>query len=300
MAGDESIEIIDTHQHLWDLEKFRLNWLNGADEVLRHSYRTEEYRTATPGLKIRAVYMEVDVDPTQHVLEAEHILQLCESGDHPTVAAVIGGRPASEGFADYIRRFQANPLVKGVRQVLHGDSTPAGYCLQESFVKGVRLLGQHGKRFDLCMRPGELADGGKLAEMCQDTSFILDHCGNADPQAFRVRKNENEPPTHDADQWRRDIEGLSMHFNIVCKISGIVARAPRGWTADDLAPIVNHCLDCFGPDRVIFGSDWPVCLLGAPLMDWVTALRSIITDKSAEDQRRLWRDNAARIYELNV
>ena len=74
---------------------------------------------------------------------------------------------------------------------------------------------------------------------------------------------------HDADAWRRDMERLAAQKNVICKISGIVARVPKQWSADDLAPIVNHCLDTFGPERVVFGSDWPVCLNGAPLRDWV-------------------------------
>jgi L-fuconolactonase len=77
-----------------------------------------------------------------------------------------------------------------------------------------------------------------------------------------------------------------------------VARAPKGWTADDLAPIVNHCLDAFGPDRVVFGGDWPVCLLGSPLRDWITALREIIAERPAAEQRKLWSQNAIRFYGL--
>src|SRR5207247_2541533 len=91
---------------------------------------------------------------------------------------VISGRPASDGFAKYLAPYRRLDLVKGVRQVLHGESTPAGYCLAPEFVRGVRLLGEWGKSFDLCMRPGELLDAAKLIDQCPDTRFILDHCGN--------------------------------------------------------------------------------------------------------------------------
>jgi predicted TIM-barrel fold metal-dependent hydrolase len=289
--------MIDTHQHLWDLSKFQLPWLEGAPEVLRRSYRTQEYREATRGLNIQAVYMEVDVDPAQHPQEVEHVAELSRSGEHPTIAAVVGGRPASAEFARYLARLKKHPEVKGVRQVLHGDSTGPGYCLQKEFIRGVQQLGENGLSFDLCMRPGELLDGVQLAEQCPGTRFIVDHCGNADPTAFA--KNA-AGPTHDPDAWRRAMEKLADRPNTICKISGIVARAPKGWTPGDLAPIVNHCLDAFGPDRVVFGSDWPVCLLGAALRDWVDALTTIVADRPAEERDKLWRDNAVKHYSLGI
>jgi L-fuconolactonase len=287
--------IVDTHQHLWDLSRFKLPWLDGAPEVLRRNYRTQEYLAATRGLQIQAVYMEVDVDPAQHDLEVEHVAELSRSEEHPTIAAVVGGRPASPDFAQYLARLKKHPEVKGVRQVLHGESTPPGYCLQKEFVRGIQQLGENGLSFDLCMRPGELLDGLRLAEQCSQTRFVVDHCGNADPQAFA--KNANSP-THNPAAWRRAIDALADRPNTICKISGIIARAPQGWTAADLAPVVNHCLDGFGPDRVVFGSDWPVCLLGATLRQWVDALNEIIADRPAEAQQKLWRHNAVKQYAL--
>jgi L-fuconolactonase len=289
--------IIDTHQHLWDLTDFKPPWLQGADDVLRRNYRTQEYLEATRGLNVKTVYMEVDLDPSQHVAEVEHVVGLSRSDAHPTVAAVVGGRPTSPEFAKYVQFLKKSPEVKGVRQVLHGGATPAGYCLQEDFVRGIRLLGERDLSFDLCLRPGELLDGAKLAELCPETRFIVDHCGNADPKAFVKAVKE---PTHDPDAWRRAMETLAKRPNTICKISGVVARAPEGWTADDLAPIVNHCLDTFGPDRVVFGSDWPVCLLGAKLRQWVDALREIVASRPAEHQQKLWRDNAVQRYGLKV
>src|SRR5205823_5142267 len=122
---------------------------------------------AVKGLNVvQAVYMEVDVDPSQQMAEAEHVIAICKKGDTPTRAAVISGRPASDSFAKYIARYKDSPYIKGVRQVLHGPDTKAGYCLQKLFVRSVRLLGEMGLRFDLCMRPGELPDATKLIDKC--------------------------------------------------------------------------------------------------------------------------------------
>ncbi len=292
---DAVFPIIDTHQHLWDLGQLRLPWLKKVP-ALAKNYRMAEYREATADLGtagsapvrvVQTVYMEVDVDPAQHVAEAEFVLGLCRRADNPMVAAVIGGRPAADDFGKYLDRFRGSAYLKGVRQVLHGDETPPGYCLDEKFVRGVRLLGERGLRFDLCMRAKELKDAARLIDACPDTRFILDHCGNADVQA------------KDRTQWQKDIAEVAKRKNVVCKVSGIVASAkPKEWTADDLAPIVTHTLEVFGPRRVMFGGDWPVCTLAASYKQWVAALRAIVAGRSAHEQRLLFHDNAAHFYEL--
>jgi L-fuconolactonase len=282
------IPIVDTHQHLWDLSKFRLPWIKPGTPLAK-SFLPSDYRQATEGLHVvQAVYMEVDVDPSQQVAEAEYVLDLCRRGDTPTVAAVISGRPASEELRPYLLRFKENKAIKGVRQVLHGEGTPRGYCLQETFIKSVRWLGELGMSFDLCLRPAELLDGVKLIDACPGTRFILDHCGNANVQA------------KDRSQWQKDIAAVAQRKNVVGKVSGIVASAQPGkWTADDLAPIIKHTLNVFGPDRVLFGGDWPVCTLAATYRQWVEALKLIVRERSAQEQRKLFHDNAVRFYGLS-
>jgi predicted TIM-barrel fold metal-dependent hydrolase len=292
--------VIDTHQHLWDLSKFKLPWLNDAPEVLRHTFHLAEYRQATRGLNVKAVYMEVFVDAAQLIAEAEHVIRLSRDAAGPTIGAVIGGRPESPQFAEYAGRFKSVKEVKGVRRVLHEAETPGGYCLGDEFVRSVRRLGEMGLSFDLCMRPSELADGLKLADLCPGTRFIVDHCGNADPKAFRTTKDDDAQPWHTVDEWKRGIDGLAKRPNVIGKISGIIARLPKGGEAGDLAPIVNHCLDAFGPDRVVFGSDWPVCLLGGTLATWVEMLRAIVSGRPAGQQRKLWSENAIRHYGLRL
>jgi predicted TIM-barrel fold metal-dependent hydrolase len=287
-AADAALPIVDTHQHLWDLDKFQLPWLKDAPAIAK-SYVMADYLKATAGLNVvKAVYMEVDVTPMQQQAEADFVSELCRRGDTPTRAAVISGRPAADDFPRYIDQFKDSKFIKGIRQVLHGGSTPAGYCLDPKFVKGIQRLGDLGLSFDLCMRPGELSDGAKLADACPNTRFILDHCGNAD-----VRKK-------DLSRWKKEIATVAMRKNVVvCKISGIVANATPGtWTADDLAPAINHTLDVFGPDRVQFGGDWPVCTLAASFRQWVDALKQIVRDRPIDQQRRLFHDNAVRIYGL--
>lgn len=287
-AKDEKmLPIVDTHQHLWDLKKFRLPWVT-ADSPLNRSYVSADYKAATEGLNVvKAVYMEVDVAPEQQQLEADTLTALCKSGETPTVAAVVSGRPNSSGFKAYVTPFRESKYIKGIRQVLHGEGTPAGYCLTPEFIAGIRLLGTLGLSFDLCMRSAELPDATRLIDACPDTRFILDHCGNED-----VKKKDHTV-------WKKDIAELAKRKNVMGKVSGIVASAkPGAWSAEDLAPVVNHTLEVFGPDRVMFGGDWPVCTLAATYKQWVEALKSIVAARPVDAQKKLFHDNAVKFYGL--
>lgn len=286
------LPVVDSHQHLWDLQRFQLNWLKpGQGPPLERSYLPEDYTTATHGFNVvKAVYVEVDVVPEQQAAEAEFIIGLCESGRVPTCAAVIAARPMHPEFEQTIRPYRDHPIVKGVRQLLHVDSTPPGFCLQPAFIRGVQLLGELGLSFDLCIRPKELPDMLRLATECPGTQFILDHCGN--PQAnFSLA---------DAEQWRRDLAALAERPNVACKISGLIANGfERGrWSADDLAPFVNAALDTFGPGRCLFGGDWPVCLVAGTYNEWLTALRAIVAPRPEAEQQALFHDAAAHWYRL--
>ena len=289
VATADSIPIVDTHLHLWDLEKFDLPWTKGAP-ALNRSFVMSDYLAATKGLNLaKAVYMEVDVTPAQQVREAEYVIDICQRGDTPMVAAVISGRPADPKFKDYVARFAGNKFIKGIRQVLHGEETPPGYCLQPQFVKGIQLLGEEGLSFDLCMRSSEMADAVKLVKQCPKTRFILDHCGNLDVHSTdeKLRKS-----------WEQGLKELAQNERLVCKISGIVASARKGWKPEDLAPVAGYAMETFGPDRRMFGGDWPVCTLGATYAEWVGALRQIVKEMSAPDQKKLFHDNAVRFYGL--
>jgi L-fuconolactonase len=296
------IPVVDTHNHLWDLDNFELEWLSDPGcESLRRSFLMSDYIEATADSAVaRTVYMEVDVARAQREAEADFVVGLCRRDDNPMAGAVIGGGPAAEGFMEWVGRFKDVPEVKGFREVLQLPETPRGHCIAPAYVRGVGELGDTGKSYDVCMRPAELADAVKLADACPDTLLIIDHCGNADPLIVNrtLSGDRDDGYAHDADQWRRDIAALGNRENTVCKISGIIARAPEGWTADTLAPTVEHCLDSFSPDRVVFGGDWPVCTWGAPLSEWISALREIVSSRPEQDQVKLLHANADRLYGL--
>ena len=285
------VPLIDTHVHLWDLDKFQLPWLAGAEvQPICRSFLLPDYLAQTQGLDVaQAVYLEVNVHPAQQIQEAEYVLELCRRDDNPLTAAILGGSPQSENFAGMAQRYAGNPHVRGFRTVLHDADRPRGMCLEPLFVKHIQLLGQLGLRFELCMRPAELLDGVRLVEQCPGTQFILDHCGCLGAQATDASLRK---------QWTSAMRAMAQQENVALKISGIVASANKNWQPQDLVPNIEFCLDTFGDRRVCFGGDWPVCTLRGSFHQWVEALRWIIRDRPPPFARQLFHDNAIQIYAL--
>lgn len=291
-AVNDSIPIIDTHQHLWDLNRLHLPWFDSKEsQPLKRSFLPADYDAATAGAPIvKTVYMEVNCDPQQQKIEADYVIGLCRDPNGRMRGAVIGGTMPSDRFAGYIKEYAQNPYVKGVRMVLHDADRPKGMCLERQFVENVQLLGELGLSFDLCMRPAELIDGVRLMEKCPRTRFVVDHCGNGNVQADAKQRAA----------WEKGIKAAAAQERAICKISGIVVTArPEVWKPADLESTVNFCLDAFGPDRVVFGGDWPVCTLRATYRQWLDALRGIVRDRPAEFRRKLFHDNADKFYKLS-
>ncbi len=289
LAADAvAIPIIDTHQHLWDLKRTPLSWVKSS-ELLNKNYLTPEYRKATRGLDVvKAVYMEVAVPARYRGVKADWVVELCRSADNPTVAGVIAGSPADGAFEEYITPYAESGVIRGVREILSEQDGKDGAWRSGAFLRGIRLLGGLGMSFDLCQPHAWLPEAIRLADARPETRFILDHCGNP---VIGWSAEERRP-------WERNIATIAKLENVVCKISGIVAQVTPGWKSEILAPYVNHCIDSFGPDRVMFAGDWPVCLRGASYGAWVEALRTIVARRTAEDRRKLFHDNAVAFYRI--
>ncbi|MDG2383390.1 MAG: amidohydrolase family protein [Pirellulaceae bacterium] len=282
-----AIPIVDTHQHIWDLSKFKLAWqANEEYRPLARNFLLKDYAKATEGLDVvKTVYMEVDVPVEQQSAEAEYVIELCKQTDNRVVAAVISGRPSTDLFEPYVQRFAKSPYIKGVRDILWGKDPD--YFLGRQYLQGIRLLGDLGMRFDIEIQSSGLPAAAKLIKACPATRFIIDHCGNPDMKS------------EDISTWRRDVGVIAKHENVVVKISGLLSNVKdESWKPEDLAPVINHLWEVFGTDRVMFGSDWPVCTLKGSYRRWFDAVQTVVGDRSEADQRRLFHDNALRVYQL--
>ena len=297
------IKINDTHQHLWDLERLNLPWLENVP-ALKKEYLSADYLKDAEGTGIyRTVYMEVDAYADHKQKEIEDITLLCKSEEEFMQGMVISGNPEDPEFSEFLAFNSGNHYIKGERQVLHTPEQPPKHCLSTEFLKGSRELGKRGLLFDICIRPAEIQDAVELCRQNPETIFILDHCGNADPYIVNGQRRENTSPpdstfVHTRENWQNGIGQLGRLDNVYCKISGIISRVETGWNLETLAPTVNACLDAFGEDRVVFGGDWPVCTLGASLSEWVAALRQIIHNRPEIQQQKLFHINAERLYNL--
>lgn len=277
------MHLIDTHQHLWDLRQFPCAWC--ADiPVLNRSFGPADYHDAAAGTGItRAVFMECDVDEPHALAEARHIQEI--SARWPVIAGLVAsGRPEQAGFRAHLKQLAALPKIRGLRRVLH--TQPDDLSTGRRFIENLRLLPGFSLTFDLCVLARQLPVAIALADACPGVTFILDHCGVPD-----VKGRAFEP-------WRTQLRALAARPNVSCKISGLVAYAGADWTVADLRPWVDHALDCFGWDRVVWGGDWPVCTLGAPLNRWVAATHELTASASAEERAKLYHRNAERLYRL--
>ncbi|MGL6074262.1 MAG: amidohydrolase family protein [Fimbriiglobus sp.] len=289
-ASTPMLPVVDTHQHLWDFAKLVPPWLTPGDpkNPLAKSHTPADYAAAIEGLNVvKSVYAEVGVAAADRVKEAEYVAGICAEGKTPMRAAVIGGDVLSEGFPEYIKAYKGHKSIKGIRHMLHVETTPKGTCLQEGFIKSLRLLGELGLSFDLCIRPNELPDMVTLVEKCPDTKFILDHCGNPNPKFT----------TAEWDTWRKNMASMAAKKNVVCKVSGFVANAtPAEFKIELVAPGINGTIEAFGIDRVMFGGDWPVVTKATSYKGWLTMLREVISNRPEADQRKLLHDNACKVY----
>ena len=291
-VNQNDLAICDTHQHLWDLTKFKLPWLKGdAVQKINRSFLMSDYLKLIGTHKVvKTVYMEVNVDASQQTAEAEYVLGLCGQKDNPMCGAIIGGSPQSAEFAKYMEPFATNNRINGVRTVLHDPDRPKGMCLEKTFVENIKRLGDMGKSYDLCMRPDEIGDGAKLGELCPKATLVVDHCGN-------MPVNSDDKALREA--WMKGMKEAAARPNTFCKISGIIVTAKAdAWKASDLEPNISFCLETFGIDRCFFGGDWPVCTLTAPLDQWISALKEIVMKKPLDWQKKLFHDNAVRVYKV--
>jgi predicted TIM-barrel fold metal-dependent hydrolase len=277
--------IIDTHLHLVYRDRLGYPWLAGV-AALDRDFRYETYAAEARRCGITdALHMEVDVAPDDIEAETRNVAALAGETGSLIRGAISSCRPEDDGFPDFLERQLGNPLVKGFRRVLH--VVPDDLSERPRFRDNLRRLAGADRPFDLCVRADQIDKAIALADAAPGLPFVLDHCG------VPAIKDRAEHP------WREKIAEIAKRPNVAVKISGVVAYAdPAAWTLDDIRPYVEHAIASFGWDRVVWGSDWPVCTLTASLSIWVAAAQAITLFCSASERERLFSANARRIWRL--
>jgi predicted TIM-barrel fold metal-dependent hydrolase len=277
--------IVDTHLHLIDRDRLRYPWL-AAVAPLDRDFSYDLYALEARRCGITDVlHMEVDVAPDDIEAETRNVAGLAARPGSLLRGAISSCRPEEDGFAAFLERQLADPFVRGFRRVLHvvPDEVSEGAVFRDN----LRRLSGAGRPFDLCVRPDQIDKAIALADLAPDIPFVLDHCG------VPAIKDRAEHP------WREKIAEIARRPNVVVKISGVVAYADEAtWTLADIRPYVEHAIACFGWDRVVWGSDWPVCTLTASLSTWVAATHAITLGCSNDERNRLLNANARRVWRL--
>lgn len=282
------ISLLDTHQHLVYREKASYGWTKDIPPLAEGNFTLDDYKTLTEGLGIGGtLFMETGVDDPDYQQETRFVKSLAENDDNGMIGLISSIRPESdEAFETWLEETIEMGVV-GYRRILH--VMPDDTSQSDIFRKNVRKIGVSGKTFDICFLPGQLPIACELAKACENTKLILNHCGVPD-----IAGNGLDP-------WRQDIKALAQIPNVICKLSGLMAYcAPGTSSLETIEPYVDHVLNCFGPNRMVWGSDWPVVNLAKGLPEWIAVTRKILGKLSADEASSIAYGTAQIVYKVKI
>ncbi len=275
---------IDAHQHFWELGRFDTSWLETPEHAPIHSsFLPSDLK---PLLDEAGIGSSIFVQTQHNVEENRWVLGLAEANDW--LAGVVGWVDlASEDCEAQLLEFRDHPKFVGVRHITQ-DEPDDDFIIRPEVLRGLRVLERHRVPFDLLFYVKHLRHAATLARQLPDLPMVLDHL--AKPEI----KHQNFQP------WRDDLREASRFPNIHCKLSGMVTEAAwNGWTVEDLRPYVDTALECFGPQRLMYGSDWPVCLLAGTYGEVHAALRTLLEQLSPSEQEQIFHHTAREFYGLS-
>lgn len=284
-----SMEIIDSHVHFWDPGKLGYEWHQDVPKIAK-AHLPKDFTAATDGIDISGiVFVEADCQAGQKLGEVEWVDSLAQQDSR--ILGVVAAAAVDQGSAEVesqLKALREHALVRGVRHLIQ-DREP-GFATRPSFIEGIQMLPSYGFSFDLCLKHAQLPEVIQLVESCPETDFVLDHIA--------------KPGIADGtlDPWRRHIDALaSLPQVVACKLSGLITEAKwTEWTTETLQPYVEHVVQAFGPDRLLYGSDWPVSVLAGGYQAWWISLYEILDALLVPplDQEKIYGTNARRVYRL--
>ena len=274
---------LDSHQHFWNYKPAHQVWMTDAMAVLRRDYLPDEL---APLLETSGCAGTIAVQARQMVEETQWLLQLADA--HPFIRGVVGWVDlCSPALPAQLAKFAPHPKLVGVRHVVH-DEPDDQFMLRPDFRRGLAHLREFDLTYDLLLFPKHLPVAAQLVAEFPDQPFVLDHLGKP-----AIREGQLSP-------WREDLQRLAELPNVFCKLSGMVTEAQwKQWRPEDFHPYLDSVLAAFGPERVMIGSDWPVCTLSGDYASTMNIVQDYVPQFAPAVRAGILGGTCARFYHLN-
>ncbi len=273
---------IDAHHHLWHYRAEEFDWISDDMRALRRDFLPADLEQEIRSARIDGV---VAVQARQTLQETEWLLEL--AGEQDWIRGVVGWAPiAAREFPEHLDALRQAPRLKGLRHLIQAEPDP-DFILREDFNRGISMLRDACLTYDILILEQQLPQTIRFVDLHPDQPFVLDHFAKP-----LIAARQLEP-------WAARMRDLGRREQVSCKLSGLVTEADwQHWSPADFTPYWDVVLEAFGPRRILFGSDWPVCLLGTSYTRWFAAIEELISRLSETEKRAILGENAIRIYRL--
>ncbi len=273
---------IDTHQHFIDYDPEEYPWMDESMEILKSQYFPVHLEQELENTGIEGT---VPVQARQMLKETSWLLDL--AGRFEFIKGVVGWVALrSDTLQEDLNRFAWNSYLKGVRHVVH-DEPDDDFILQDDFNRGISRLKHYGLVYDILIFERHLSQTIEFVDKHPNQVFVVDHIAKP-----KIAENEMDP-------WEKNFAELAEREHVYCKLSGLVSEADaEDWSVDQLTPYFEHALEAFGPDRLMFGSDWPVCRLRCEYREWYETVEKWLGELSDDEQEQIWGELAVEVYNL--
>lgn len=275
------MRIIDAHQHFWKYQPQNHAWINDDMKLIQKDFLPEDLVRIFAKENIDGCIC-VQVDQT----ETETLFQIELAKNNPFIKGVVGWiNLMNPSIEVALEKYQDESIVKGFRHILQGAKK--GFMLQESFINGLKVLGKNKYTYDLLIYHHQIQDALELLKKLDSQKIVVDHIAKPD-----IKNNH-------ITEWAKDIKALATYPNVYCKISGLVTEADwTTWKSEDLKPYLDIVLEAFGVDRLLFGSDWPVCLVASSYERWLNTIKDYFKEFSISEQEKVFALNCESFYTL--
>ncbi|TWU39129.1 Amidohydrolase [Novipirellula aureliae] len=283
---------IDSHQHFWKYNPADYVWMSEEMSILRHDFLPE---TLEPQLRAVGFDGTIAVQARQMLVETEWLLELADQ--HPFIKGVVGWVDfESPQLGEQLERFASHPKLRGVRELIH-DMADIDYAISVNHLAAISQLANFDLTYDLLLKPPHIRPAITLVEKFPNQPFVVDHLAKP---AIAAIASTSGPTSSRTTQWERDLRDLATHDNVCCKLSGMVTEAVwNAWQVDDFRPYLDIALEAFGPERLMIGSDWPVCTLAATYEDVMGIVVDYVNKLAENERNAILGGTCARFYDLD-